>query len=430
MENKIEIGRNKNILKNLEILNGENADVNIFFKHEKAISRKHCEIFKQDSQWLVKDKKSTNGTFLNGKRIQESCQLQDGDKLSLGKETFIFIQIEDSEHTHLENFEVEETSFIKEEITKTRLYLEEEHLGTIELSSSTILNRGQYKILKQLGKNNHFTITYLAKEIRLDAYVVIKEYFPRTYANRSSDNQIIPTHQKNFNSGYEAFKEEARVIANIPNHSNIIGIKNFFEENDTIYHVMDYIKGDSLENYLIKNYPLNQKTMEMIIFPFLEGIKHIHKYNILHRNIKLSNVLMCKNGTPILIDFAISKEKSKQYSQNSKTSYTEEYKAIEQQRGNKEGEYTDIYAIGMMMYTLINGIVNINELPSSQQRLNALKAQKNAPLNFYHRKKFSKNFIKAIEKALEVRPKDRPQTIEEFSKLLNTKKRSLFAWLL
>ena len=113
------------------------------------------------------------------------------------------------------------------------------------------------------------------------------------------------------------------MISTIPSHSNIIGIKNFFEENNTLYHVMDYIKGDTLENYLNKNYPLNQKTIELIMLPFLEAVKHLHKYNILHRDIKLSNILMCRNGTPILIDFAISKEKSKEYPQHSKIFHTE-----------------------------------------------------------------------------------------------------------
>ena len=432
IESRIEIGRNKNIVKNIEILREEDDSVNIIFKNEKAISRNHCEIFQKDAEWFVEDKKSTNGTFLNDKRVKESNKLKDGDKLSLGKETFIFIEIEDLENTYFEGvLDFEEDLSEEDEPTnyiQTRLYIEEEHIATsMELSPSTLLNRGQYQIVKQLGKSNNFTITYLAKDISLDSHVVIKEYFPKEYANRSRDNKIVSTNQYNFDLGYQAFKEEAKVIANIPNHSNIIGIKNFFEENGTTYHVIDYIKGDSLTKYVTQNHPLNQKTIDKIIFPLLEGIKHLHKYNILHRNIKLSNILICKNGNPILIDFDISQDKIKRHSQNAKKIEIEGYKPIEQQLGEKEGKYTDIYAIGMVMYALVNGIINVKELPSSKQRLAIFKTEGKSSVNFYYAKKFSKNFIKAIEKAIELRPIDRPQSVEELSKLLT--KKGLFSWL-
>jgi len=433
VEETIEIGRNKNILDNIEIFNNENSNVNIFFKKEKAISRKHCEIFKQDSQWLVIDKKSTNGTFLNGKRVQTSCKLKDGDKLSLGKETFIFIQIEDdSEHTIFEqDIEVEEkTSLVdmEEEFDnhlKTRVFIEEDTINIIELSPSTMLNRGQYQVIKPLGTSNNFSFTYLAKDIQLGSHVAIKEYFPQKHATRDQENRVIPTNQSDFNLRYKAFKDEAKMVANLPKHPNIINIKNFFEENNTLYYVMDYIQGDSLESYLSKNHPFTQQSIEAIIFPLLEGVKHIHQHNILHRDIKLSNIMMCRNGNPILINFDTVKEKP-----NSRREHfhTKEYKAIEQLTGAKEEEYTDIYALGMVIYALINGIVNEKELPSSKQRLNILKTQGDAPLNFYNKKKFSKNFINAVEKALEIQPQKRPQTVEEFTNLLKNQKKGLFNW--
>jgi serine/threonine protein kinase len=432
-EDRIEIGRNKNILEKIEVLTNEESTINIFFRQGKAISRKHCEIIKQDSEWFLKDKNSTNGTFLNGNRVQEKTRLKDGDKVSLGKDTFIYIEIEDLDNTHFEGIEFEENTFLDEELishTKTRLYIEEEDtIGTIELSYPTLLNREQYQIVKELGKSKDFTITYLAKDIRLDSYVVIKEYFPKTYANRDKDGQVIPTNQNGFNFGYEAFKEEAKIIANIPNHSNVIGIKNFFEENQTIYHVIDYIKGNTLANHLDRNYPLNQENIEMIINPLIEGIKHLHKHTILHKDINLSNILISDNGNPVLINLSISKEKIKRYPQNLHSFYTEAYQPIEQQKKEKEGRYTDIYALGMTIYALVNGIVDVKNLPSSNQRLAMLQSQGKSPLEFNNKKGFSKNFIKSIEKALEILPKDRVQTIEEFSKLFNKRKSGLFAWL-
>ena len=288
---------------------------------------------------------------------------------------------------------------------------------SLGLKPSTKLDNGHYEILSNLGDPGGFGITYLGYDNKLNSKVAIKEYFPRTYANRKSNMTIVPTNTKedkaDFQWGYNAFKKEAQTVANLPKHPNVIDVKNLFEENGTAYFIMSYAKGIDLEAYLQENHPLSQKEVEEIIFPFLEGVKHIHKYNILHRDIKLANVLITNDKQPILIDFGTARNELMQRSKKLTAVYTEGYASLEQHTQSKEGPYTDIYAIGMMMYALINGITDTKLLPSSVKRFEALHSKNVSLLTFPDDKRFSKGFINAIKKALEINKEDRPQTVQE-----------------
>jgi serine/threonine protein kinase len=297
----------------------------------------------------------------------------------------------------------------------------------IGLKPSIKLNNGNYEILDQLGDPGGFGITYLGYDVGLKSKVAIKEYFPRTYANRDANMTIVPTaskeHKDNFKWGYDAFKKEAQTIANLPKHPNVIDVKNLFEENGTVYFVMSYAKGVDLECYLQDNHPMSQKEIEDILYPFLEGVKHIHKYNILHRDIKLANVLITEEKQPILIDFGTARNELNQRFKKMTAVYTEGYAALEQHTQSKEGPYTDIYAIGMMIYALINGITDTQLLPSAIKRFEAMHTKKSSLLTFPDDGRFTETFINAVKKALEIEAINRPQNIDELIALFKEKKK-------
>ena len=302
-----------------------------------------------------------------------------------------------------------------------KLDTDEEYIS-IGLKPSTKLDNGHYEILSNLGEPGGFGITYLGYDCKLNSKVAIKEYFPRTYANRNKNMTIVPTDTKedkaDFQWGYNAFKKEAQTIANLEKHPNIIDVKNLFEENGTIYFVMSYAQGVDLEAYLSDHHPLTQKEIEEIIYPFLEGVQHIHKYNLLHRDIKLANILITKNRQPILIDFGTARNELIQRSKKMTSVYTEGYASLEQHTQSKEGPYTDIYAIGMLIYALMNGITDTKLLPSAIKRFEAMHSKKASLLTFPDDKRFNKIFINAVKKALEIKKENRPQNIQEFINLL------------
>lgn len=300
-----------------------------------------------------------------------------------------------------------------------------EDSDTISLRPTVKLNNDNYEILNQLGEAGGFGITYLAYDKGLKSKVAIKEYFPRIYAKRESNMTIVPTASKeqkdDFEWGYKAFKQEAQTIANLPKHPNVIDVKSLFEENGTVYFVMSYEEGMDLEQYLQENHPLTQSEIEGILYPLLDGIKHIHKSNILHRDIKLPNIIITKDKQPILIDFGTARNELNQRVKKMTAVYTEGYASLEQHTQSKEGAYTDIYAVGMLIYALVNGITDTKQLPSAIKRYEAMNNKEASLLTFPDDGRFTKQFITAVKNALEVEAPKRPQTIDEFLLLLKSK---------
>jgi hypothetical protein len=371
---------------------------------------------------------------INNRDIQGSKAIYDGNLIDIKDYRFIFVE-RTSRTIMPKDYKKKEERIEKRPNKKGKTEIiiipsdyDDSPLG---LKQNSSLHNGQYIIIKQLGQVGGFGITYLADDVRLNTKVAIKEYFPRMYASRDRRDTITPITTKEANDsfkwGYNAFKKEAQTIANLPRHKNIIDVKNLFEENGTVYYVMEYTEGEDLESYLKHKRPLNEKDIRDIITPLLNGVKHIHKYDILHRDIKLSNILISDIGEPILIDFGTARNKLIQRSKKLTTVYTEGFAALEQHTGGNEGTYTDIYAIGMVIYALINGITDTERLPSAVKRLDntdesLLKFPKSG-------KRFSKGFLKVVEKMVKVKHKNRPQNIDEVIKLLDNSKKNLSSYI-
>jgi len=282
------------------------------------------------------------------------------------------------------------------------------------LQQGTILDR--YKIIRVLGEGG-FGITYLAQDIQLDLEVVIKEYFPNEFAMRSGDSTIRAKSKSvgDFSKGMQRFKEEAKTLAKF-NHLAIVKILGYFEANDTAYFVMEYEEGIDLSKYLKKeNRALSQDEILSIMMPILEGLKEVHKYNYLHRDIKPGNILLRTNKSPVLIDFGATKLALGEASKSITSMLTEGYAPLEQYSTDvkRQGPFTDIYAVAAVMYKMITGEVP----PSAQTRSYALLSDDDDPLKVLsdmNLSSYDKSFLNAIDRALSIKGKDRPQDVQEF----------------
>ena len=284
----------------------------------------------------------------------------------------------------------------------------------MQLQPNVLLQGGKYRIEKVLGKGG-FGITYLAVQQQLDRRVAIKEFFMEMYCDRDegSSQVSVPSQgsRKLVNRYREKFIKEAQTIAKMKS-DHIISIHDIFEENGTAYYVMEYLEGGSLKDLVEKNGPLSEEMALQFIRQVGEALHYIHERNILHLDVKPANILL-DEGKAVLIDFGISKRYDEEGGQTSSTpvGISKGYAPIEQYQADGVSEFkpcTDIYSLAATLYFLLTGEQPPIASKVSEDGLPPLPA-------FISHKR-----VLAIKKTMEVRRKERPQSIPAFLALLET----------
>ncbi len=273
------------------------------------------------------------------------------------------------------------------------------------------LLRGQYEILRFLS-NGGFGITYLARN-SLDREVVIKECFPGALCHRNGDlvEATDPDHKDDLRAIIDLFIQEARNHARLV-HPNIVDVHQVFEDNNTAYIAMDFIKGCDLLDY-VENTD-NKTGPEFIVQvteKMLSAVSFIHQSGMLHRDISPDNILIDENGDPVLIDFGAAREQAANQSaalltlRVIKDGYSPHEFYV---RGAEQGPSSDLYVLAATLYHAISGERPID----GQTRLNAFNNGQQdpyAPLAGQF-KGYPEGFLEAIDKAMEVHVTDRLQS--------------------
>ncbi|MGR3663036.1 MAG: serine/threonine protein kinase [Paracoccaceae bacterium] len=294
-----------------------------------------------------------------------------------------------------------------------------------ELKPGTTLLHGQY-VIESFLNSGGFGMTYLAKD-SLDRTVVIKECFPASFCCRSETEVRARSRsqQKDFKSIVRLFGQEARRLAKL-NHPNIVGVHQVFEDNETAYMALDFIDGQDMLDILEQNTQnLTPTEIRKILMKLLDAVSFIHERNILHRDISPDNILLDKTGNPMLIDFGAAREKATKASRALsallvvKDGYSpqEFYLA-----GSVQSPSSDLYALAATFYHLIAG----EAPPNSQLRLAAIAAHEPDPYILLKNRSsgFDTSFIAAIDKTLNVFPKDRIQSAQDWMAAIDTDKRT------
>jgi len=278
----------------------------------------------------------------------------------------------------------------------------------------------EYQIQGVLGQGG-FGITYLAHDERLDRDVAIKEFLPSDLAIRHGDSTVAPRSTRatrDYNGGLDRFLKEARTLAQF-SHPNIVRIFTSFEANGTAYIVMAYEAGESLGAWLkAQGLPLAFDRLLAIAEPLLDGLARVHDAGFWHRDIKPSNIFLRADGTPVLLDFGTARQAIGNVSRVSERILTPHYAPYEQYiaRGN-QGPWTDIYAIGAVLYYCITGC----EPPEATERVHAEAEKQPDPLKAARsvgHGRYPSSFLSAIDQCLAVWPKDRLQSVTDLRRAL------------
>ena len=227
----------------------------------------------------------------------------------------------------------------------------------IALRIGSTLNR-RYLIGGVIGKGG-FGITYLAYDLKLDARVAVKEYYPMGLALRIPGSMTVSVSdhesEDTFRSGAEKFYNEARMVAKFNGNINIVSVYDFFYENDTVYFTMGYLSGETLKSYL-KKHRITEGQAVRIMSDITNALMAVHSLNILHRDISPDNIMICDDGNVKLIDFGAARCVMAEQSQSLSVILKQGFAPLEQyQKKGKQGPWTDIYALGATVFHALTG---------------------------------------------------------------------------
>ena len=273
----------------------------------------------------------------------------------------------------------------------------------------------EYELVRVLGFGG-FGMTYLGFDHNLDKAVAIKEYLPSAFATRTADGSVAPQASDlsgNFQWGRERFLDEARTLARF-DHRHIIKVHRFFEAHGTAYIVMEYAEGETLSAHLDRKGPLSEAGLKAILYPLLDGLAVVHGADFLHRDIKPGNiVLRDADGSPVLLDFGAARQAIGARSRSVTAIGTPGYAPIEQysERGQDQGAWTDIYALGGVCYRALTGDVP-DEAPAR------VPNDPLVPVSQRCAGQASQGFLSAIDAALQVYGAGRPQSVAAWRAML------------
>ena len=212
------------------------------------------------------------------------------------------------------------------------------------LDKGTILN-AVYEITDILGMGG-YGITYKVIDRNTDRILAVKEYFPAHMVCRDRQNNDVVLYDESLKMQYrkniEGFLAEARNMARFNNHPNIT-------------HVMEYIDGTSLKEY-IDDFKQNNQFIQTedavrIITDVLNGLEVLHSAGIVHRDIKPANIYVGRDGVVRLLDFGLARKSGK--TESDAIELTQGYAPPEQYYGDTVRPCSDIYAVGAVFYEML-----------------------------------------------------------------------------
>ena len=278
-----------------------------------------------------------------------------------------------------------------------------------------------YRIVKKIASGG-FSIVYLASDEDGNA-VAIKEYLPSSLALRQQGELVPSISSENlpvYRIGLKCFFEEGRALARIA-HPNVVSVINFFRANETVYMVMAYESGRSLQEHILRRRDKGEKPLvserfiRRMFSQVMNGLREVHTNKLLHLDLKPANIYLRLDGTPILLDFGAARQTLKTDLPKLYPMYTPGFAAPELYLKNGNlGPWTDIYSIGASIFACM---VGAPPQPSDQRK--TMDKMEN------HFRKleglYSPDLIEVVRWCLKMDPLERPQSVFAVQKALSTK---------
>lgn len=209
-------------------------------------------------------------------------------------------------------------------------------------SIGTVID-GKYEILKQIGKGG-MSVVYLAMDKRLNKQWAVKEVQKN---GRGKNGEVV----------VQSLLAEANMMKKF-DHPALPRIVDIIDNGDTIFVIMDYIEGESLDKILEMGGPVEQETVIEWAKQICDILHYLHSQTppVVYRDMKPANLMLRPDGTVKIIDFGIAREFKEENIADTKVLGTRGYAAPEQlDREQQTDPRTDIYGLGATMYHLLTG---------------------------------------------------------------------------
>ena len=216
------------------------------------------------------------------------------------------------------------------------------------------LNGGAYRVVELIGRGG-FSFVYWA-ERRDGTPVAIKELFPPE-ARRKSFFGLWRRQAVRKTRDWRELARRARAefaLVQSLRHPNVVRVLELFEENGTLYIVMELLSGTTLHTHLQKHGKLSESDAVAIGVAVGSALTAAHARGVVHRDVKPGNVMTCGDGRIVLLDFGIARDFARSDARSQVG--TECYMAPEQVRGARQTKAVDVYGLGATIYHTLTGV--------------------------------------------------------------------------
>jgi serine/threonine protein kinase len=275
-----------------------------------------------------------------------------------------------------------------------------------------------------------FGLVYRAREDALQRQVAIKEYLPSSLALRGEDGRVVlrsPDFEEPFALGMRSFINEARLLARF-DHPSLVRVIRFWEDRGTAYMVMPCYEGPTLyEARRALAGPPTEEWLRALMDALLGALECLHREQVFHRDVAPDNILLVDDQDapcgirPVLLDFGAARRVISDHTQALTAILKPSFAPIEQYAETtvlRQGPWTDLYGLAAVLHYCITGRTPVpataravhDDLPSLSQMAPALAQD--------FGRHYSPALLATIDKALSVKPDDRPASVAAWRECL------------
>jgi serine/threonine protein kinase len=267
---------------------------------------------------------------------------------------------------------------------------------------SSVLN---YKIISVIGEGG-MGIVYLAEHQTLRRKAAIKMLNPYLATNIEIKAR---------------FHNEALILAKL-NHNNIVVLYDLAEFDNSLFLIMEYVEGTALDIMLKHSpHPIDEKRCLNIFKKILSGFSYAHQKGIIHRDIKLSNIILQPDDVPKILDFGIAKiiHGNTHLTQTGTRIGSVLYMSPEQILGREIDYRSDIYSLGVTLFEMLSGKEPYDTTTNSEYELQTKIISDPIPPIRSFNPGVSPQVEQVISRATAKNPSERFNNCDEFINALN-----------